>query len=332
MSQHDQVWKELIWNFFPEFMQLFFYEAAQKLDFTTIRRVENELFTDLPEGERREPDLLIRVDTLNKEPELILVHIEVQAKRDKKMPKRMWEYYHLLRLRTKDPVFPLVLYLVKGTGGIKEECYTEGLFDKEIITFRYTSIGLPDLSAEEYLEKDNILAPALSVLMRLEGMNRVIRKLKALDRLIQAPVDEARIFLLTSIVEKYSKLTPEEQEEFNALAVRQEAIEMKEYVTDYEKRGIKIGISQGLEQGIEQGISKGIEQGISKGIEQGIVEGLHQGVARGKRESLLRLMTRKFGLLPVSIVNRINIMEDSMELDTLLDRVLDAATLTEMGV
>ena len=324
MSQHDQVWKELIWNFFPEFMQLFFYEAAQKLDFTTIRRMENELFTDLPEGVRREPDLLIEVKALDNKPELILVHIEVQAKREKEMPHRMWEYYHLLRLRSRKPVFPVVLYLVKSTGGIKEECYTEGLFDKEIITFRYTSIGLPDLSAEEYLEKDNILAPALSVLMRLEGMNRVIRKLKALDRLIQAPVDEARIFLLTSIVEKYSKLTPEEQEEFNALAVRQEAIEMKEYVTDYEKRGIKIGISQGLEQGIEQGISKGIEQGI--------VEGLHQGVARGKRESLLRLMTRKFGLLPVSIVNRINIMEDSMELDTLLDRVLDAATLTEMGV
>jgi hypothetical protein len=76
--------------------------------------------------------------------------------------------FSLLRLRSKEPVLPLVLYLAPGTGGLVQEKYTESLFGIDIQTFSYTAVGLPDLSAEEYLEKENILAPALSSLTRVE--------------------------------------------------------------------------------------------------------------------------------------------------------------------
>jgi len=69
--------------------------------------VNPETFTDIPQGERRTADLVARVRTLLGDPELVLVHAEAQRKREPDFPRRMWEYYHLLRQRERLPVIPI---------------------------------------------------------------------------------------------------------------------------------------------------------------------------------------------------------------------------------
>src|SRR2546427_576698 len=101
----DQLFKELLRSFFREFLELFFPAAAARLDFSRVEFLDREVFTDIPEGSRREPDLVARTYTLDGRPEIILVHVEVQAKVDRDFPYRMWEYYALLRLRFKLPSF-----------------------------------------------------------------------------------------------------------------------------------------------------------------------------------------------------------------------------------
>ena len=59
---------------------------------------------------------------------------------------------------------------------------------------------------------------------------------------------------------------------------------------------------------------------------------MERGIERGKRGTVLRQLQRKFGELPTSVVARIEQMEDPDELDTLLDRLMDAGTLAEIGL
>ena len=78
---HDQLFKELLQAFFQEFMELFFPQVAAHLDFDRVTFLDKETFTDLPKGKKREADLVARVYTLDGRPEIILTHIEVEARR-----------------------------------------------------------------------------------------------------------------------------------------------------------------------------------------------------------------------------------------------------------
>jgi hypothetical protein len=133
----DQQFKDLLQAFFGEFLELFYPDVAARLDLARVTFLDKETFTDVPEGSRREADLVAHVFTQSGEPELILVHVEVQTQRRLDFTYRMWEYYALLRFRHRLPVFPIVVYLAPGTGGVTEETYEEALFGRTLLTFRY---------------------------------------------------------------------------------------------------------------------------------------------------------------------------------------------------
>jgi hypothetical protein len=129
---HDQLFKSLLEGDLPAFLQLFFPNVAKKLDFATLRFLGKELFTDFPHGRLRETDVVAELKTHEGEPELVLIHIEVQARPEKDFAKRMYEYYALLQLRYHVPVFPIVVYL-QGGEGLTDEEYHEVLFGKELL-------------------------------------------------------------------------------------------------------------------------------------------------------------------------------------------------------
>lgn len=297
---HDQVWKDLLWSVFGEFLQLFFPDVAQRLDLSRIRPFPKELFTDLPEGARREPDVLVEAHTKDGATELSLVHGEVQTKRERAVPFRMWEYYSLLRLRFRHPVFPVALYLAPGAGGRTQERYTEALFGRELLTFTYAVVGLPDLEAEDYLAQESVLGVALSALMRSESGDRVGRKLRAYERLARSSVDEARKSLLVNVVDRYLKLGRGEEAELVRRTQQAGSEEVRALLTQWEERGIR--------------------------------KGRKEGVAQGKRETLLLLLRHKFGELPQAVVARVERIKRESELDVLTRRVLDARTLEEMEI
>ena len=52
------------------------------LDFSTVVFRDKEVFTDVPAGAVREPDLIAQVQRVDGQPELVLIHVEVEAQRD----------------------------------------------------------------------------------------------------------------------------------------------------------------------------------------------------------------------------------------------------------
>jgi hypothetical protein len=75
---HDQLFKDILRSFFQEFLELFYSEVEARLDFETLRFLDKEVFTSLPEGSSREVDVLAELETAKGNRELVLVHVEVE--------------------------------------------------------------------------------------------------------------------------------------------------------------------------------------------------------------------------------------------------------------
>src|SRR5260221_2841540 len=92
LMSHDQVFKELLRAFLREFLLLFLPEVAEQIDFEHVRFLEPEVFTDLPKGRRRTADLVTEIMAADGAgPRIVLIHIEIQGKKDRNFPRRMYE-------------------------------------------------------------------------------------------------------------------------------------------------------------------------------------------------------------------------------------------------
>jgi hypothetical protein len=77
----------------------------------------------------------------------IILHVEFQRKRDKRMALRAWEYNVLTRCLTRCPVYSVVIYLVKG-GKIVESPYKEEVAGEVVHLFSFQNIKLWEVPAE----------------------------------------------------------------------------------------------------------------------------------------------------------------------------------------
>jgi len=60
---HDQRFKEMIREFFPQFMNLFFEVYAKEFDLTSPQWLDKEVLPNPPEGERHILDLVAKLRT-----------------------------------------------------------------------------------------------------------------------------------------------------------------------------------------------------------------------------------------------------------------------------
>jgi hypothetical protein len=81
-------------------------EVEAGLDFGTLRFLDTESFTSFPEGSSREADIVAELHTRDGAPELLLVHVEVQARWGRDFAKRMFQYYPVVGEVTRSPFSP----------------------------------------------------------------------------------------------------------------------------------------------------------------------------------------------------------------------------------
>ena len=111
---HDQRFKAMIREFFPEFMQLFLPTWAEQFDFTSTEWLEQEVLPDPPEGERHVLDLVAKLRTAENltsrsstapDEWLAMVHVEIESEdRTTRLKPRLPRYYHHLRDKHRLPV------------------------------------------------------------------------------------------------------------------------------------------------------------------------------------------------------------------------------------
>ncbi len=232
MADHDQLFKTLLQEFFAEFIHLFFAGWADRFDFGAVEFLQGEMFTDLPQGERRTLDLVARLPVRQEIAAarpgeetswIALVQVEVEsADRAAGLRPRMLDYYWLLRHRHRLPVLPIGLYLRVGLNGVGWDTYEEWFWDRRLVYFEYAYVGLPALDAEQYVQGENILGVALAALMRVPEERRAWVKAEGMRRIEASQQDAAQRFLLGEVIQTYLALDESQQEEFERLMLQQE--------------------------------------------------------------------------------------------------------------
>jgi hypothetical protein len=229
---HDQLFKDLLRAFFGDFLALFLPNIAAGIDPESIRFLDPQTFTDVPQGQLRTADLAAELRTLGGDPEVVLVHTEVQSELEDVFSYRMWEYHALLRLRTSQPVISVALLPFTGAdataaeeapagrrageAGIRLARYSETLFGQEYTHLDYWEIRLRDLPADAYVQAEPVLGPTLASLMRTGAGGKPALKLAVVERLRASGLDEARLFLAVNFMETYLELDEEEQAIYQA--------------------------------------------------------------------------------------------------------------------
>ncbi|MGE0085980.1 MAG: hypothetical protein AB7S75_16350 [Desulfococcaceae bacterium] len=110
--KQDSPWKEALEKYFRPFMELFFPEIHDDIDwkkgYTFLDKELEKIVRDAKAGTRR-VDKLARVHLRNGKPALILIHIEIQGYEDSGFAARMYIYNYRLFDRYRLPVVSLAV-------------------------------------------------------------------------------------------------------------------------------------------------------------------------------------------------------------------------------
>jgi len=146
---HDRMFKELLETFFAEFMKLFFIEASQAIDFSHIRFMQQEIFTDVTAGEKHEVDILVET-RLKEDPGLILIHVEPQAYVQRNFNQRMFVYFSRLFEKYQRKILPIVVFSYDQTRD-EPDRFELGFPLLPVLSFNFYKLELRKLHWREYL-------------------------------------------------------------------------------------------------------------------------------------------------------------------------------------
>lgn len=310
---HDQHFKELLRRFFGDFVRIVLPDMAPRLRLERPRFLDKELFTDVKGGKHRRLDLLAEVDTTGGERELLLVHVEVEARaRGRRMDERMWRYAMQLWLRENELVIPVVLDLRGGPSGVERITVDKSFAGQRLASFTYWVFGLARSDAKKYFDRPELLAPALAALMDRGELSAAEHRLECRRRIFRAEVDDAGRFLLMDTVEMYIELDEGGEEEYERLLAAEENEEVKI---------MEMTWSQSLRA---EGRQEGLQEGLEQGLEQGRLDGM-RGLVR-------ELLERRFGPLPAESRERLMAISSPEELSRLHELALEVGGLDELDL
>src|SRR5690625_4379511 len=124
-TKHDLLFKQLIQNFFQEFLEAFFPDVYKEIDFQTVTFLSEELYTDIVAGETRRLDIVVQA-MVKGENTLIIIHIEPQSYEQKNFNERMFQYYSFLYTEHRIPIIPIAVFSY-------DESWNEDEFSLEVM-------------------------------------------------------------------------------------------------------------------------------------------------------------------------------------------------------
>lgn len=295
MIDHDRLFKELITTFFTEFIELFFPQVAQFLDPDYLEFLDKELFTDVTTGEKHEVDLIAKVRFKGQET-FFLVHIEAQSSHQSDFNYRLFTYFARLHQQYRLPVYPIVIFSYDRPKTPAAHRYQVSFEDLNVLDFNYRVIQLNRLQWRDFLNSPNPIASALMAKMAIAPADRAKVKAECLRLLVSLKLNPAKMQLISGFVDTYLLLNPEEELQFK--------LELSNFMESTQEEVMQLTTSW-MRQGLEQGLTQ------------------------GKRQTIERLILKKFGAIAdpyLAVIETLG-ME---ELESLTDAFLDFKTIQEL--
>ena len=314
-ADYDSPWKEMLEQYFQEFMAFFFPEIAADIEWEAgYEFLDKELQQVVRDAElgRRMADKLVKVTRRHAQAQLwVFIHIEVQGFHETAFEERMYVYNYRLFDRYHQPICSLAV-LADERQDWKPTRFHYDIWGCQI-SMSFPTVKLLDYRGrEDELEThQNLFAlVALAYLKTLETKkqpdSRFQWKFRLYKLLYERGYAKQDILELTRFMDWVMVLPDDLQERFDETMAAYEEERRMQYVTSFERIGMEKGRQQGLLQGIQQGMQQGIQQGIQQGMQQGIQQGMQQGQEQGQLEqsrlAVIDVLSVRFATLPPAIL------------------------------
>ena len=309
-ADYDSPWKEMLENYFEDFLAFFFPQAHQGIDwaqgFVFLDKELQQIVRDAELG-RRFVDKLVKVWTLAGDETWVLIHIEVQGQVDTDFAERMYVYNYRLFDKYRRHVCSLAI-LADERADWKPKKFSYEIWGcKASLQFPIVKLLKYRRRITELERSHNPFAlVVLAHLRALASRKKPDKRLKWKTHLVKILYDKGysrqNILELLRFMDWVLVLPKEFEQRFMATVEFYEERETMRYVTSWERIGLERGVQQGVQQGLEQG--------------------LQQGAVTTSREDVVEILKTRFASVPDSIEMMINQMNDLAALRSLLKKAV----------
>ncbi len=312
-DNYDSPWKEAIVSCLPDFVAFHFPNVHRQIDWTQpVEFLEQELRSVSPEHEPQSSfvDKLVRVTRLDGQPEWVVIHLEIQCQQQAAFAERMFLYHARLYERHRQPIASLAL-LADDRPSWRPESFAYEVFGCRL-SLHFPVAKLLDWAGSEARLADSRNPFALVTRAHLATRStrndpaaRARAKATLIRELYGKGLERQRIVDLFRVIDWMMKLPEEHDLRFrHTVATMEEELSVR-YLTSIERLAIKEGMQQGMQKGIQQ------------------------GVQQGEARLLGRLLERRFGELPPSVIERLASATEA-QIEAWADAVLRSQTLEQV--
>jgi hypothetical protein len=296
-------------------------------------------------GGRRTADKLAEVSLLSGGSAWVLIHIEVQAQQDEAFAKRMFRYHlRIFDHFDREPVSVAILADSAREWRPSSFGYsrwgTSHRLEFPVVKLADWADRLEELASGTNPFGVVVAAHLASLATRRRPETRYQERLRLYRSVRRLGIPGQTVEALATFMDWVLDLPEELDDRFwNEVSQEEETSDMR-YITRMEERAEQRGLEQGRSLGLQEGKSLGLQEGKSLGLQEGKSLGLQEGKslgilmgkAAGMRESLLFLLSGRFGPLSDEVLARIEAIDDTEQLSELIGRTLDVRSLEEMGL
>ncbi|MBD2355636.1 DUF4351 domain-containing protein [Tolypothrix sp. FACHB-123] len=242
-TEYDSPWKDILQTYFSEFMQFFFPNAYNEIDWRQqpefLDKELQEVVVDAEIG-RRFADKLVKVYLQNGQETWVLIHVEVQSQEEADFAARMYTYNYRIYDRYKKSVASLAI-LGDDRANWRPEQFGYSLFGCRL-NFQFPIIKLIDYQPRlSELDNDNnpfatvVMAHLAALNTRNDRNNRKQQKLALVQSLYEKGFEEQDVINLIAFVDWMLTLPPNLEAEFKLEIQQLEARRRMKYVTSFER-------------------------------------------------------------------------------------------------
>lgn len=257
-ANHDSAWKDILDVYFKEFMEFFYPEIAEKIDWIMpYETLDNELqsiTTDSMVG-KTFVDKLLKVKSLDGKEEVVLIHIEIQGQKEEDFSKRLFQYYCKLFTKYDQSILTLAI-LTDNNQNWHPHNYHRDVFGYSVLSFYFKTHKLLEYQNKKSDLEISANPFAVVVLVHLVFLEtkkdpkaRFLMKLRLTRLLYDRGCGRDYVINLLKVID-WALVIPKDLE----LEYKEKLHELEEeknmsYVTSFERLSREEGLQQGLQQG-----------------------------------------------------------------------------------
>lgn len=282
---YDTPWKRAMVRHFGDFMAFFFERQWRDIDWRRPIRFDDKELQKICPGARPRSlvvDLLVRA--FLHDGREVLLHVEVQAQRDRGLAQRVLDYNYGLCRAYRLPVASLVVLADAGRRWRQDACYNCLLGTRMGICFAVAKVAQHAQRIDALLQERNVFAwvsAAHLLAQQTHGCmeQRYAAKWRLVRLLYQRGGHKRRIMDLFMVINGLLPL-PEDGERRLWRGIRQlERRQQMQWISPLEQWFLNRGEQRGLRKGLQQGLRQGREEGREEGRRQGALIVLERQLA-----------------------------------------------------